>query len=69
MLFSQLQKTKLLNHMGLSGQEWDGASSHSLISKGILAVHVAMQYRLDDLTDGIKSALMSIVVNADYLQP
>jgi hypothetical protein len=53
--------------MGLSGQEWDGASSHSLISKGILAVHVAIQYRLDDLTDGIKTALMSIVVNADYL--
>jgi hypothetical protein len=38
-------------------------------SKGIIAVHAAIQYRLDDLIDGIKSALMSIVVNADYLQP
>ena len=43
-------------------------SSHSLRSNGPIPDHVAIQYRLDDLTDGIKSALMSITVNADYLQ-
>jgi hypothetical protein len=34
----------LLNQMSLSNQEWDGKSSHSLRSKGIIAVHVAIKY-------------------------
>ncbi len=54
-VISSTTKTKLLlvNHMDLCK-----ISSHSLRSNGPIPDHVAIQYRLDDLTDGIKSALM-----------